>query len=255
MMKKASCLAVVGLLAGGATAETVVFKGSSSGDTTGALLKAVKNNPLTTNVYEIAGLNITARSGSDRHKLNATASSNSFGIDDIDVSSPDEHTTRFDFTEHMIVSFDKKLQINAIDFVGFESNSVFVVEVEGQPSHQITEGDLGSYEVYSTEIVVDPGVEIDFYVGNTNSVIGLQSMDITVLDENGEVYLSLETSNSMSYISAEFDGASITNYVIQSSTNLASNVWNTVSGTFSTDTNMSFTTTPYDVQYFRAIAP
>jgi hypothetical protein len=69
--------------------------------------------------------------------------------------------------------------------------------------------------------------------GNDLEIFG----EVVELPATGELFLSLESSNSMTFVNADFDGAVTTNYVLQSSTNLASNVWNTVSGTFSSDTN------------------
>lgn len=77
--------------------------------------------------------------------------------------------------------------------------------------------------------------------------------EVVELGASGDLSLSMETSNDWINIAADFDGVPTTNYVLQVSTNLASNVWSTVSSEFDADTNMSFNTT-YDVQYYRAIA-
>ncbi len=235
-------------------AGTLVFEGSGTTPVTGDLIDGTKDVALTTNVVEISDLQITAQSGSDRHKLNNTDSSISFGIDDIDATSETEHTTRFDFGEKMILSFNKKVRISEINFVGFSSNAVFMVGITNQPAVVIADADLGSFDTYACDLEIDANHAIEFSVGNTNSVIGLQTIDLEVLDGSGDLILSMERSNDWINVVADFDGLAVTNYVLQTSTNLTSNVWNTVTGSFNTDTNWSFNTTN-SVEFFRAAVP
>lgn len=68
---------------------------------------------------------------------------------------------------------------------------------------------------------------------------------------SGNLTLVMEMSNDWINVQADFDGAATTNYVLQTSTNLASNVWNSVTGSFNSDTNWSFSLTN-TATFFRA---
>ncbi|MDF7799803.1 hypothetical protein P4C99_10020 [Pontiellaceae bacterium B1224] len=252
-MKKASCcLIVIGLMVSGAHAQTIVFdNGGGNTLTTGDFLDEVPEAGLTTNVIEISGLNITARPGSGGQKINTTTTS--LGVT---IYNSGDDADRFDSGEVMILSFDKKVEITELDMVGFESNSVFTINIDGLMPINIEYDDLinKSSQHFVTNLIVEANTDIQFYVGNSNSVIGLQSMDVSVIELIGELYLSLEKSNSVAIVSADFDGVTSSGFVMQVSTNLASNVWNTVSGEFNSDTNMNFNATN-NVQYFRAVIP
>ncbi|MDZ8117320.1 hypothetical protein [Pontiella agarivorans] len=248
-MKRWSWL-VFGLLSVSVRAGTIVLhNGGSEVHTTGDQIDEADHHGLSTNVVEIAGLNLFIQSGATNQNVNALASS--MGIDS-DGGADD--TDRFEFGEHMIFSFDQKVEITKLDMVGFESNSTFIVDVDGQAPFSITYEDLENKtsQFFTTNIVVEAHTDILVSVGNTNSVIGLQSIDLDVLEGSGNLFLRLETSNDWINIAAEFDGPVTTNYVLQSSTNLASNVWNGVSTSFRSDTNWSFNTTR-STEYFRVI--
>jgi hypothetical protein len=237
------------MLVGGANAQTIIFdNGGGSALTTGDLLDEVPEAGLTTNVVEISGLNISARPGAGGQKINTTATS--LGVT---IFNSGDDADRFDDGEVMILSFDKKIEITEFDMVGFDSNSAFSVEIDGLAPIEITYEDLPNKvsQYFTTNLIVDANTDIQFYVGNSNSVIGLQSMDVNVLDGSGELFLTLETSNSMMFINADFDGAATTNYMLQSCTNMVSNVWNDVSA-FSADTNWSMGTEE-QTEYFRVI--
>jgi hypothetical protein len=213
-------------------------------------LDEVNTSGIITNAVEIPNLQITAKTSVDGQKINTTSSS--LGVT---VYGSGDDQDRFDPGEIMILSFDKQIEITEIDLIGFNSNSVFTLEVAGRSPIEIGYDDLSNKgsQLFTTNLTVDANTDIQFYVGNTNSVIGLQSMDVSVLGGTGELLLSMESSNSMMFVNAEFDGAAITNYVLQSSTNLTSNVWNTVSSSFSSDTNWVVEVTNGS-SFYRAIA-
>ncbi|QBG47337.1 hypothetical protein EGM51_08025 [Verrucomicrobia bacterium S94] len=232
---------VIGLFSVSVNAESLILHNGGSGFlTTGDLLDEADKTGITTNVVEIPDLKITARSGDAGQKINTTATS--LGVT---VHGTGDDTDRFEYGESIILSFDKQVQIKAFDMVGFNSNSVFTVAVAGKAPFDITYGDLPNKVVqfYSTNLIVEAHNELTLYVGNTNSVIGLQTIDLDVLDGSGDLSLSLKTSNDWVNIAAEFNGTAAANYVLQSSTNLASNVWNAVSESFSMNTNWTFSAT------------
>ncbi|MEE9367559.1 MAG: hypothetical protein V3V05_01720 [Pontiella sp.] len=69
---------------------------------------------------------------------------------------------------------------------------------------------------------------------------------------DGVPSLALVSSNGASYVTVEFDGAATTNYVLQSSTNMVSNIWNSVSVPFAANTNWNIETIN-DVGFYRVI--
>lgn len=231
-------------------AQTIDFSNGGTNSVTGDVLDEITEMGVTNNVVEIPGLNIAARAGGEDQKINTTGTS--LGIT---VFGSGDDTDRFDPGESMTISFDKSVEITKIDFIGYASNSVFVVAITNQPDWNIGYNDLDNKtsQFITTNIVVDAETEIDFYVGNTNSVIGLQSMAVTVLGGNGMPMLTLEMSNGTAYVYAVFDGTAVTNHVLQSSTNLTSNVWTTVSSPFASDTNWNIGTETNAV-YFRTIS-
>lgn len=227
-----------GLVVLGAESQTIILKGDNTTTTTGELITGARDVPVATNVHEIAGLVVTAHSGSNRHEINTTASAISLGIDDKDKTVAEgDTTTRLDPGEVMTLSFNKTLQISAIDMVGFNSNSLFVVAVDGQAPLEIGYADLPNKtsQIFYSNLVIEAGTEIGFYVGNTNSVIGLQAIDVTVLEGAQEIFLTLASSNGMAHVAVEFAGVPTANYVLQRSGHLASNDWQAVSAPFSTN--------------------
>lgn len=249
-MKKCGWIIIAGLLVGGAHAEMVYFKGIDAETvTTGDLLEGVQNLGITTNVQEISGLFITARSAATNQQLNANNSY--FGINDILTTN--EVADAFDAGERMIISFSKDIEIHRLDFNRFTTDESIMLSVGGD-TVEIHDLDLTnrSSDYLDTNIVVTADTEIEFYTTGS-SVVGLDGIELTVPGGSDELMLSFFRTNGTSYIAADFEGAAADRFVLQASTNLASNVWNTVSGEFNSDTNIDLNTT-HDVQYFRAIA-
>ena len=248
-MRKITLIGLLGLAVIGTYAKTIDFSNGGGDEATGDYLDETTDAGIITNVFEIPGLTITAHAGGADQKINTTATS--LGITIFDSG---DHTERFDPDESMTLSFNKKIEITKVDFIGYDSNSVFVVAISNQPNWNIGYDDLSNKasQFILTNIVVAAHTEMDFHVGNINSVIGLQSMDINVLDDSGIPTLTLSTSNGMAHVFAVFDGVAVTNHVLQSSTNLTSNVWTTVSSPFAADTNWSIGTETNAV-YFRTI--
>lgn len=246
-MKEWSWL-VAGLVAANVQAETLVFRMDGAEAVTGDHIDGAGWAGITTNVVEIEGLQITASTGAENQTINGTGSANSMGIK-IHGSG---HSTRFDQGETMTLSFSKKVNITAFDLVGFDSNAVFVVDITGAPAIQIGEEALAAYETYPCDLTLDAGTTLSLSVGNSNSVIGLQAMELAVMEETGGMSLSLSSSNGMAYVAAGFSETATTNYVLQSCTNLTSNVWATVSDSFSADTNWSFNASN-EVRFYRII--
>jgi hypothetical protein len=227
-----------------ANAETVLFKTSTEYVTTGEVIEGGYNVDFTTNVQEIAGLQITVRSGETNQQINAN--SESFGINNVETIA--DEAARFEFDESLILSFNKTIEITQINFRFFEEGETFHISVDGEPDFLISYADLTSIgsDIIDTNLVVAANTEIRLF---TNEQIGLESMDITVLGGAGEPALSLISSNGTTYVRAGFDGMATTNYVIQSCTNLVSNGWITVSAPFSADTNMAVDTIHESVFY------
>ncbi|VGO12133.1 hypothetical protein PDESU_00684 [Pontiella desulfatans] len=247
MNKLVVVLFVVGLGLG-VNAEMVYFKGiDASTITTGDLLEGVRNLGITTNVQEIMGLLISARSGETNQQLNANNSY--FGIND--TLTTNDVADAFDVGERMIISFSKDIQVNRLDFNQFTAGESITVSVAGDvfEIHDLELTHRGS-DYLDTNLVVAAGAEIEFYTTGS-SVVGLDGIDLTVLGGSGELLLSLIPSNHMTHVTAHFDGAATTNYILQSCTNMVSNAWVNVSS-FVGDTNWVFNATN-DVEYYRAI--
>lgn len=249
-MKKGIVVAGVVLLAAGfAEAQMIVLEGVDGPTlTTGDLLDETDHIGRTTNVVEIAGLQVTARSGGSTQDVNVTTSS--MGIDS---DGSGDSSAELEDGEKLILSFNKDLRINRFDFNGFVSGEVIKVFIEGMDSLTLEHDDLSnkSSDYLNTNIVVTANTEIEFSVTGT-SVIGLDGIDVTVLGGSGDPSLSFLSSNGIPRISIEFDGAAITNYVLQSCTNLTSNVWSTVSAPIAGDTNWVVETTN-SIEFFRAV--
>jgi hypothetical protein len=251
-MKAHAWLVVIGMMVGVVSGETVHFDGVSGAQvTTGDLLDGADHLGLTTNVVEISGLNISAWSGGTNQIVKTLV--DSMGINR-DQENPEY--IRLDNGEMLTLSFDKDIEITKLDFNHFDDGETITISFEEMFDIPLSWSNLSqkSSDYLLTNIVVSAGTKITYFIDNTNSVIGLDGIDLTVIGGAGDLILSLDSSNSMMFVNAEFDGAAITNYVIQSCTNLTSNVWNTVSSEFNVSTNMSFNATN-DAQYFRAIAP
>ena len=209
-------------------AGTLVLHNGGTNTVTGDLLDEVDELWITTNTIEIPELTMSARAGNAGKKIKCHDQQPRRNR----TWDRGDTTDRFDYGETMIISFDKTVEITEIDMVGFASNSTFVVDIGDLGPFTITYDDLASKSAqhFPTSIVVEADTDISLYAGNTNSVIGLQFIDLNVLESAGALYLSFQTSNDWITVEADFDGTAVTNYVLQSSTNLTSNVWNSVTG-------------------------
>ncbi len=238
-----------------AQTQTIVFEGINvSTSTTGKLLEGVTDAGITSHVVEIPGLLITARSTENNHFLNSNLES--FGINA--PGGDQAEAELFNHGERMIFSFNKDVKIIRIDFNRFDSGEVFVVVVDGVSmniSHDVLTERKSDY--LDTDIVVNADSMVEFFVADTNSAIGLDSMDVTVLDGSKTLSLSIVASNGMAYVGADFvDGAATTtHYVLQSSTNLlrSNNSWLNATAAFNTGTNWVL---PMDgnLSFYRAIS-
>ena len=243
-------LLISGLVLGNSNAERVWFSTSTNYVTTGALLTGTKEIAVTTNVQEIAGLLITAGTTSSNYVL--SANSRSFGVNT--RSTTDDEASRFDAGEVLILSFNKAVEITFFDLRNFESGEYFTFSVDGQPDFVIDHDkqDSTGSDYLSTNLVIAAHTDVRLFATTTGNV-GFEALDITVLEESRPLSLSLTMSNSTAYVFADFDGAATTNYVLQSSTNLTTNVWTTVSAAFAADTNLLIEA-DHDSVYYRVIA-
>lgn len=241
---------VVLMAAGIVHGQMVVLEGvSGSILTTGDLLDGVDHNGITTNVVEISGLEITARSGSTNQNINTTV--DSLGITIFDSG---DDTDAFDVGERLIISFNKDIQINRLDFNQFDEGESITVVIGGDeteiPYSELTH--KGS-DYLDTNLVVAAYTEIEFYTTG-ESTVGLDGIDVSVLGSAQGLLLSLVSSNGTSSVFADFNGVAQTNYVFQYRVDLAdSNGWTTVSAPFSANTTWEIETTN-SAGFYRAIA-
>jgi len=239
-MKKLLALAALGTLVTPVFSETIILEGvDGSTLTTGDLIDEADEIGLTTNVVEISGLQITARSGAANQDVNSLTGS--LGIDS-DGSGDDSDA--FEDGETLFLSFGKDVELTQFDFNGFESGEVFRIAIDGA-DFDIAYDDLAnkSTDIFDTNLVVDAGIEIGFSVGTTNSIIGLDTLSLDVLGGSGMPTLDMFASNGTMYVFAAFDGAAVTNHVLQSSTNLTTNAWTTISAPFAASTNWAIPAT------------
>ncbi len=161
-------------------AGTIIFEGSSSAITTGELFEDVSNAWTTNQVAEFQGLEIRARTDDANHLLNANLGE--FGINS-DLA--EDNTEAFDVGEIMVLSFDKPVRIDLLDFNRFDSNDAFSVEVAGQNDVAIGYDDLDNkssdFIAFSPGIAIAADTEVRFYA--SAGTIGLDSMDVTVIPE------------------------------------------------------------------------
>lgn len=249
-MKKV--LLVVGMLAVyGANARMVYFEGvDSSTTTTGDLLGGADHLGLTTNVAEIAGLGITAWSGGVGQTVKTLV--DSMGIDSGQVAP--EHI-RLDDGESLTISLDKDIEITRLDFNHFDVGETVVVSFEEMFDLVVAHSNLSNKisDFLYTNITVSAGTKIEYYVvGETAGIVGLDGIDLVVLEDPGTTELSIVSSNGTVQVAAEFNGQGSSN-VLQRCDNLASNVWTTVSAPFASSTNWIIETTDKS-GFFRVIA-
>lgn len=166
-------------VAAAAQADMIVLEGVDAATvTTGDLLDGTSILPATVAVAEIAGLQLTARSGGLDQVVNTTTSS--LGIN-LDAGTDD--TDAFDVGEILFLSFSKPVRINQVDFNGFDAGESFALTADGLPI-SITYDDLAnkSSDVYDLSLELAAGTELSFAAG-AGSVIGLDGIDITVIPE------------------------------------------------------------------------
>lgn len=76
----------------------------------------------------------------------------------------------------------------------------------------------------------------------TTRIRDLTGLDLELFGEvvelagNSELALAFIRSNGMAYVAADFNGSATTNYVLQNSSNLASNDWTSISAPFTANT-------------------
>lgn len=247
-------MVVLALVSFSAYSEMVFFKGSETNiTTTGNLLDEVRDKGITTNVVEISGLVISARSGGSDQKINVT--NYSLGIT---TDGTNDVTDAFEPGESMIFSFDKPIWINLIDFNRFESNETFNVLVGGNEVITIGYNDLSNKHrgYFTTNLLVDADIEITFSVGAGD--IGLDGIDLTVdgAGSSGIPVLSFNSiTNGRAIVAATFNEEPIEKFVLQHRLDFSeSNLWSTVSDPFNVSTNWPVETTN-STGFFRAIAP
>ncbi|MDF7825404.1 hypothetical protein P4B35_15365 [Pontiellaceae bacterium B12227] len=249
MKRSVSTILIIFLLVGITKAETVQFSTSTNYISTGEAIEGTYDMALQTNVQEIAGLLITARTDATNHQINAD--SGSLGINNTSTNA--DQAARFEAGETLILSFSKDVEITQFDFRYFDAGESFVIASSNQADFVIEYDaltDKGS-DFIETNLTVTAGTEITLSV-ITSGNIGLEAMELSVVGGTGELFLSMEASNDWINIDVDFDGAAATNYVLQSCSNMVSNLWNTVSGTFNADTNWNFSTTN-QCRFFRVI--
>ncbi len=229
-MKKLVLILGFVVVASCAIAQMIVLEGVDGETlTTGDLLDDIDNTGITTNVVEIPGLEITARSGAADQDINVTV--DSLGIT---IFNSGDDTDAFDEGEALILSFNKDIQIHRLDFNQFDVGESITVVIAGEEI-EILYSELthkGS-DYLDTNLVVLADTEIEFYTVGS-STVGLDGIDITVL--GSDPTLSLVFSNGSASVTADFDGGSPTNYVLQYCGDLVdSNGWNTISAPFASN--------------------
>lgn len=210
---------------------------------TGSLIEGVRNISFTTNVPEIVGLNITARSDNEDHQLNANAD----GIG-INVNLISDEPARFENGEKMILSFDKNILITRFDFRFFEDHERFIIE-HGSETLEITWDMLSNKnsDFIDTNVVVAANTDIAFFTVSTN-VIAVESLELQVLENDNLPPLTLISSNSMLHLSAEVEAPSERQFSLEASNTLEIDSWNSLS-IFSESTNWVINPTE-DKQFF-----
>ena len=222
-------LFVISMSLSSAHAETVWFSTSTNNTPTptGAMLgaAAISNQPVTIQVQEIAGLEITVHSGSVDHKV----SSDSLSIG-INVFGEEDEPSRFEADETFFISFSKAVKITAFDFRYFDSGESVAWVRAGQPDLLILYNMLGNKinDTISTNLVLAADEELQLIVyPNADKNIALEAMDLEVIGstEAAAIQLSISQTNQMTKITAQFDDSAASLYQLQSCANLESNRW------------------------------
>lgn len=243
-------LLVALLMVGTARGERILFRTSTNYVTTGKVLggAAVSDTMFTTNVQEIAGLEISIRSDTPGSVL--WANSRSFGVN---AATNTDEVARFELGEKVILSFNKDVEITYFDFRNFESGESFHFAVSNQPVFTIHHDaqDSTRSDYISTNLFIAADTEVGLYVTTTGNV-GFEGLDVTVKENVAPVSLSLISSNGVPYVLVNVTAATSDAYVLQSSTNLTTNVWTTISASFAESTNWMVSATN-DAAYIRAV--
>ncbi len=221
------------LIAGVAQGQMMVLEGNGSAITTGDSLDGARTEGITTNVIEIADLVISARSGETNQEVNVTTGS--LGINTDDIS---DATDALNAGEKLILSFSKDVRINRLDFNQFTEGESVWVSFDGEVV-EIPDLELSNRisDYLDTNIVISANAEIEFYTTGA-STVGLDGIDLTVLESTAELILSIVSSNGTVMGFANFETPASTNYVLEYRNDLmASNGWSTVSSPFSESTN------------------
>ena len=240
---------VVFVMAGAVSAQMVFLEGKSGTLTTGDLLDGTDNMGITTNVVEIPGLEITARSGAANQDINVT--SGSMGIT---IFNSGDDTDALEEGEKLILSFNKEIRINRLDFNQFSAGESITLSISGDVT-EIHDLDLSNRnsDYLDTNWVVSAYAEIEFFTTGA-STVGLDGIDITVLGASSEPTLSIISSNGSTSVSAAFDEANSADYTLQYRPDLAdSNGWSTVSSPFTSNATWQVETTN-SAGFYRAIA-
>ncbi len=233
-----------------ASAQMIFLEGQGSGIlTTGDLLDGADHTGITTNVVEVPGLEITARSGVTNQNVNVTT-----GSMGVTIFSSGDDTDALDAGEKLILSFNRDVRINRLDFNQFTANESITISMNGQfdeihdleLTHRIS-------DYLDTNLVVLAYVEIEFFTTGL-STVGLDGIDITILESTQSLDLSWLNSNGTAYVAAVFNEIPSTNYVLQHKTDLAdTNGWDTISTPFITNTTWEIETTNH-TGFYRAVA-
>jgi len=179
-MKKA--VAILGITLAGLVIPTqaslIVF--TTDGTSTGDYLDGIGAIPTSVDVVEIPGLTLTIATATDGHTLNSN--SGDFGVDS-DV--PGDVNDRFDFGEAVLMSFNKDVRINKIDFSNFDDGETFQCTI-GTAVHTIAYSDLDnkvSDYIENLKWDVSAGTTIRMEVTSAGDSLSMDQLDITVIPE------------------------------------------------------------------------
>ena len=204
---------------------------------TGALLEGTGVEYREVDIPEIEGLTLWARSGVEGHILNGALSENAFGVLQ---ESGEGNPTRFDYGEQMYLYFNHSLIITEIDFVGFQEDSRFEISTSEHESIVIEYDDLGTHQTYAAQgLVVDKEQIVSFSVGTTNSVIGLQSMRVTLVENEIVPHISISVTGDEVQLHVSSEQPFNSTYQLVSSTNLTEEIWTLENEVFTSNTNIS----------------
>ena len=225
-------------------AVTLNFKTDDRLDTTGEGIEGVHNVPFTTNVAEVIGLKITARSDNQDHEINADSSG--MGINNELIG--DDQPARFEVSEKMVLSFDKDIEIKTLDLRFFDTNDLFVVEA-GASLLEITYDLLShkTHDLIHTNIFISSHTDIQFQLTAGDNV-ALEALELIVIDSSAS--LSIAASNQWVYVEADVVGYD--EYELEGANSLLSKNWHSID-IFTTSTNWIFQR--IDPTYFYRLNP